>query len=332
MQQSKTGIFTNTTASVMHFMTITIFTISTIYAVVENVFLSPSKLHAIFQKFIKIDEYFAQIHNSTIVEHKYYILKLILQHVIIFSIIIFNIIWFELLEGNRIIKISYLQIYAQYHTFVTFLLITNCFAELRNRFRSTNSTLTGIFGGDLNGSFNMSMKISKNIEILTMIYGILTEITDLFNDLFGWQILAIFIYTLIGLLTSLNFIALFVPRCEEIVSDYDINTGFFIVVVLDFTIFAIINNYILAKLADSIYEEAKQTSLICYKILQETPSKHILSDEQEIRGHLSFLAQEATLRSTKISAAGFFEVDYTMVFLLFTSVTTYIVVLIQFNM
>lgn len=241
MQQSKTGIFTNTTASVMHFMTITIFTISTIYAVVENVFLSPSKLHAIFQKFIKIDEYFAQIHNSTIVEHKYYILKLILQHVIIFSIIIFNIIWFELLEGNRIIKISYLQIYAQYHTFVTFLLITNCFAELRNRFRSTNSTLTGIFGGDLNGSFNMSMKISKNIEILTMIYGILTEITDLFNDLFGWQILAIFIYTLIGLLTSLNFIALFVPRCEEIVSDYDINTGFFIVVVLDFTIFAIVS-------------------------------------------------------------------------------------------
>lgn len=85
-------------------------------------------------------------------------------------------------------------------------------------------------------------------------------------------------------------------------------------------------------MAHSIYEEAKQTSLICYKILQEIRPKPFSNEQHQIRENLSFLAQEATLRATKISAAGFFEVDYTMVFLLFTSVTTYIVVLIQFNM
>ncbi|GJQ69291.1 hypothetical protein Trydic_g6425 [Trypoxylus dichotomus] len=236
----KSGIFTNTTAVVMNFMMITTFTIAAIYAILENVFLSPSKLHSAFQKFIRIDETLQQIQNSKIIEHRHFILKLIIQHIAIFTILVFNLIWSELLGGNKVFKISYLQVFVSYHTFVAFLIITNCFLELRNRFKSTNLTLLAIFNEKEIEKLN-GVKISKYIEMLTMIYGTLTEIVDLFNGLFGWQILVSFVNTLIALLTSLNVIALFIPRYDRITSSYDMDTGLFIVVVLDFTFFLIVS-------------------------------------------------------------------------------------------
>lgn len=238
-EEFRRGIFKNTTAVVMNFMSITIFTVATVYAILENVFVGPSKLHAALRKFLKVDKLLMQIENSKIVENKDFSIKIIMQHVIIFTIMAFNIIWFEVLGGKRIMKITYLQVFEQYASFVAFLIITNCFLELRNRYKSLNLSLVAIFDEEELDKPN-PMRVSKYLETLTVAYGILTEVVDLFNDLFGWQILVIFIYTLIGLLASLNIIALFIPKYFEITEHYDVNGGFFIAVVLDFTLFSIV--------------------------------------------------------------------------------------------
>lgn len=85
---------------------------------------------------------------------------------------------------------------------------------------------------------------------------------------------------------------------------------------------------ILAASCDLATKEAKKTGYLCYKLTQEISG---CSQSTGIRDDLILFAQLATNQAPYFSAAGFFNVDYTMLLSIFGSVTAYIVVLIQFN-
>lgn len=53
--------------------------------------------------------------------------------------------------------------------------------------------------------------------------------------------------------------------------------------------------------------------------------------DRALREQLYLLAQLSSQRCPSFSAAGFFKVDYSMLLALFGSVTSYVIVVIQFN-
>lgn len=76
--------------------------------------------------------------------------------------------------------------------------------------------------------------------------------------------------------------------------------------------------------------EAEKIAKICFYWLNEIPTLPVSLKDQTIKEELALLAQQATSRSPKFSAAGFFPVDFTLLGFIFGSVTSYIIISIQF--
>lgn len=75
-------------------------------------------------------------------------------------------------------------------------------------------------------------------------------------------------------------------------------------------------------------KEVQRTTVVCFKLIQ-TLNKSGQSDA--VRDELLLLAKQASMERLHFTAAGFFNVDYTMLYILLSSITSYIVVLFQFK-
>lgn len=88
---------------------------------------------------------------------------------------------------------------------------------------------------------------------------------------------------------------------------------------------------VVAATCDITTKEAKRTATICYNLLLDVPAVSNNVQDRILREELILLANQATHQCPHFSAAGFFRVDYTMLFGLLGTVTSYIIVLIQIN-
>lgn len=85
---------------------------------------------------------------------------------------------------------------------------------------------------------------------------------------------------------------------------------------------------LLAASCDMATKEAQKISTISYKLLAELPKN---PEMYMVREELLILAQQSTTKSPYFSAAGFFNVDHTMLSTILGTFASYIVVIIQFN-
>ncbi|XP_071051136.1 putative gustatory receptor 28b [Onthophagus taurus] len=172
--------------------------------------------------------------------------------------------------------------------------------------------------------FNINKKPTQMYSVKTWIetYTILTETIDLFNRVFGWQILLIFINSLLGLLVPINNFL--------VSSTHGLDDAYF-AVFARYLFFILFSGVFLSKIADNTHEESRRTGLLCYKILQSLPEDNLWNKSFQFREEMVFFAKETCLRCPKFSAAGFLTVDFSMLFVLINSMSTYVVVLIQFN-
>lgn len=84
-----------------------------------------------------------------------------------------------------------------------------------------------------------------------------------------------------------------------------------------------------AASCDSAAKEAYKTASIAYKLLARLPINP--TDAQEVlKEDLILLCNQSANRCPIFSAAGFFNVDLTMLSSIVASVTTYFIVIIQF--
>ncbi|XP_017776705.1 PREDICTED: gustatory receptor 68a-like [Nicrophorus vespilloides] len=74
--------------------------------------------------------------------------------------------------------------------------------------------------------------------------------------------------------------------------------------------------------------EAAKTATICYDILHSLPSN---DQFKQTRNDIIELAEQACNKAPTFTAAGFFTIDTSSLFALFGAVTSYLIVLIQFN-
>lgn len=74
-----------------------------------------------------------------------------------------------------------------------------------------------------------------------------------------------------------------------------------------------------------VNDEAYKTATICYQLVSELP------DNSPEARKLLILAQHASQRCPQITAANVFTVNASALFTLLGSLTSYVIVLIQFN-
>lgn len=86
---------------------------------------------------------------------------------------------------------------------------------------------------------------------------------------------------------------------------------------------------VIAVTCEMTTKEAKRTSTICYNLLLSIPDTSTNYQNRVLRKELILLAHQVSNQLPRFSAAGFFNVDYYLLFGLLGTLTSYTVVLIQ---
>jgi hypothetical protein len=81
--------------------------------------------------------------------------------------------------------------------------------------------------------------------------------------------------------------------------------------------------------ANAVCESNKITA-ICFTWLGEIPTIPVSNKDQIVKEEILLLVQQADSRRPKFSAAGFFVVDFTLLGFILGTVTSYIIVSVQF--
>lgn len=76
--------------------------------------------------------------------------------------------------------------------------------------------------------------------------------------------------------------------------------------------------------------EAMKTSSICYILLNDIPTIPKTERDQILKEELLLLAQQVNGHKPCVQASGFFYVNYSMIGFIVASITSYLIVSIQF--
>nr|XP_022905524.1 gustatory receptor 68a-like [Onthophagus taurus] len=255
--------------------------------------------------------------------------ELILTHLTFMPIVVLDYyLWIKVSKNEKFHFYIIHQNLQKYHTNVSVLLMCNLMLYMKKLFISANKSLE--FSIKNRNRTKIFTVITYGPKDLIKIFLILTKTIEYFNRIFGWTILCINFSILANILLSLNFMIQFNnEKAKLLTSTY----GFeFIVLMTSWAAASLIIGIFLTSVANSTVKEAKNTANVCYKLLTtisvQTSQK---LDEKELRNDLLLLAEQIAMRSSHFTAAGFFNVDYTMLFTMLSTVTSYLVVLIQFS-
>lgn len=82
---------------------------------------------------------------------------------------------------------------------------------------------------------------------------------------------------------------------------------------------------------DVTITETKKTSVICFKLLLNFLQNPTSLWEKATKEELYLLADLIAKRDVHFSAAGFFKIDYSLLFVIFGAIATYLVIILQFK-
>ncbi|XP_074038781.1 uncharacterized protein [Leptinotarsa decemlineata] len=163
----------------------------------------------------------------------------------------------------------------------------------------------------------------KSIKEVTDYYLLLSELVDMFNKLFGWQVFFATENIIVLLLDVSNSLMLSTDRNQKI---SEINNNFrTIFCLISISIIMIIFHSRVILHCEDVNEESRRTLTICYN-LQQT-----VGPDSEERKELIILSEVVTLLKTRTNAAGFYYLDRGLLSRVFAYLFSYSIVLVQFN-
>ncbi|XP_018565913.1 putative gustatory receptor 2a [Anoplophora glabripennis] len=153
----------------------------------------------------------------------------------------------------------------------------------------------------------------------------ISELIFLVNEIFGFKIFLLISNIILNIIVCADRLINF--SVKQIKIDKDvliiISSSLFMILFVAF-------GAILSISCDKTASEARRTSLISYKILMNYPSCPRTTREKIIKEELILLAEHISRRKVHFSA-GIFTVDYSMLFMIFGSIATYLVIILQFK-
>ncbi|KAJ3652564.1 hypothetical protein Zmor_018517 [Zophobas morio] len=159
--------------------------------------------------------------------------------------------------------------------------------------------------------FPISMRRIENLVCF------LKEMNVAFNDVFGWPIILIILYSSILLLNYLD---------DIFKNSFGYSKNQYVGVIISnisVVFLANIGTIALILLCDLVLDEAKTTTLLAYKLRQYA----LLVEKQEISDFITLMSDNFP----QFTAAGFFSVNKTTILNIMGTVTTFFIIIIQFN-
>jgi gustatory receptor len=232
-------------------------------------------------------------------------------------------------KGYLVLKLFILIEFNAYYDFYLQMLLYNIALAFKARYQQLNEQLLHVNTGTAKKN---SVYFIKEIGRLSRLLG---EMVGIFNNVFGLPLVFIIGRCVIKTLASLIFFTstLYIDNDslkERLVISSVAQTVFIIVSWTklfsrdaEFIFQASTSLLILA--CDAARSESYKTVFLCYKLREKFPDK---SEEQK---ELLQLAQIVEVNKANFSAADFFDVNRNTLFGIFGTITTYLIVTIQFN-
>ncbi|XP_018560789.1 uncharacterized protein LOC108903183 [Anoplophora glabripennis] len=256
-------------------------------------------------------------------------MEILLSHFIIFCIFGYDAYVLYSNYGWKYVRFCLFRYVNCYHGTITALILVHFASALRARFRKINNML--IKSNDLHNIINNFIpkyapeRINnlKSIKEVTDYYLLLSELVDMFNKLFGWQIFLMTENIIISLLEVLNSLMLSIDY-TQVTTDarHDFRTIMFLASLS--LVFIVFHSRIVLYCED-VNKESRNTLTISYN-LQQT-----VDPCSEERNELVILSDVVNLLNTKTSAAGFYYISRNLSSRVFGYLFSYSIVLIQFN-
>ncbi|EFA07613.1 gustatory receptor 116 [Tribolium castaneum] len=219
-------------------------------------------------------------------------------------------IWSNVLELSFVkgMKLGpMIDLYYEFH-FIAFLTcITEC---LRMRYEELNARLVRM---------NSSLTIVKDLRSLVQYYRILGEIIDIFNNLFGYQIILLIFHSGLQIISSLNFCFTIITHTDGPLYQHFIIANIYVLFITMFNLFMIVFPM------DSTTEESKKFIDLCFKT-----QEYFIEDCHKI-DTLTRLTNFSKHYFREFRPAGFFSIRKAIIFCFIGNVATYVILTFQFN-
>ncbi|GJQ83449.1 hypothetical protein Trydic_g8576 [Trypoxylus dichotomus] len=203
--------------------------------------------------------------------------------------------------------------------------------ELHQRIKYMNRTLRHIVAsldddgrvGNQHSIANAALylcKIPEATKRTSKAYGVVLEIVEEFNSIFGWLLLVLIVNYLVLCLVAFT-IALQRRNYQEVDWIY--------LIWISMMIFTAATGAVsISSICNRTTTEAKKTAPLAYALLFGLNTKK--DEDKSLVEDITLLVRKTTSYSPIFTAAGFFVIDYSGLFTLMNLLTSYVIVLIQF--
>nr|WKF45117.1 gustatory receptor 9 [Podabrus annulatus] len=285
------------------------------------------KLYYEYDKLISLIHFHNPVRNVT-----HFYRELIIGHLIIIFFFIFDaFIWLNVFSA-KFYTCYILRLFMFYLAFVMVQIIRNFILSLNSRFKTINNALQDSFlkfprENVIKRVSQLTMFNPKDDIIINVILHMYDKVLDqigLFNVIFGRQIFLLFGTIFFSLIDSINYL-----YWLSVASGFNGKKSMNIIFVTSlWSLVYLFMGILVVRACSETTEEIEKTSKICEKVLINLP---IESSNQKLVDQLNLLTHIVNQDSKNFTAAGFFNISYSMLLTLFSSVTSYIIVVIQMS-
>ncbi|KAJ3647939.1 hypothetical protein Zmor_019783 [Zophobas morio] len=159
------------------------------------------------------------------------------------------------------------------------------------------------------------------MRTLTRDYRILGETIDIYNNLFGCQIILIVLHCGLEVISGLNISLTSIMIMD---AGNPLYYNVFICGIIQL-IFSLYNFLMIVLKADATTQEAQKFLDVCYKIQDQ-----FKMDSKEVEVMAKFISYSKRF-FREFSACGYFKINKTNIFSLIGNVTAYLIIIMQFN-
>ncbi|KAJ3647927.1 hypothetical protein Zmor_019773 [Zophobas morio] len=285
--------------------------ILTLLTIVKSMFLDSNNWNLLYKHLHFIDK---NLHNVGVIETKIwsnFYCKFLIKHTIfIIGLCYILYTWIQLLKVSVFKVFLTYPILELYYDFLVIVLFSTLVEAFKSRYNDLSGTLSQIFAsGD-----------ERALKTLAQLYRILGDTIDIFNKIFGYQIILIILRCGLMVITVLNNgFLLFVFMDTKYVSYHYIFCNMCILANVVYTLVAVISPIGETVLAAENFID------LCYKLQQELPIGSSKSKS------LRKLTTHSERFLKKFTASGHFDINKNIVFNFFGTVMTYFIIAMQFN-
>ncbi|KAF2893861.1 hypothetical protein ILUMI_12313 [Ignelater luminosus] len=303
-----------------------VLTTLTCTAILRSSFKNISKYELIIQLLTEIDEELDW--NDTKCKNKEvsYIIFIVI-HLWNFFLLLFDMVMSVRANQNLLFACYIMEKVMLYYSFIIVALIHSYTAALRSRLEFANTSLGSILQrklGDTHNERNTNMKtiveMWKEVYKIRKIFNRTSKLIEIFNAVFGWEILILTIYVSSGILYAVNFVIVSYLNEKRFREEQSITQQEILWYAILWCSTTMVMGTVIAVTCDMTTKEAQRTATVCYNLLLDVPTVSTNIDDRILREELTLLAQQATHQCPYFSAAGFFRVDYTVLFGLLATV------------